>query len=207
MEDRWLHLTKRLHAIASSGLFFSESEFERERYQEIADIALEMLADLSNKPIEKISSLFPEFALGYATPKIDVRAAIIRDNKILLVREKLDGLWTLPGGYADVGLSAAENTAKEVKEEAAIDVVPEQLLGVFHKSRHEYDEDIRDFYKFYFYCRELSDQEPGTGSETSDVGFFTPTELPPLSTGRSIKKHIMLAFDYLEGKHQQTVFD
>jgi len=207
MEDRWLHLTKRLHAIASTGIFFSTSEFDRERFEELKEIANEMLSDLASKPLKSVTDLFPEFGKSYATPLIDVRAAVIRDEKILLVKEKLDGLWTLPGGFADVGLSAAENAVKEVHEEAGIDVSTEHLLGVFHKSKHEYTQDIRDFYKFYFLCSELSDKEPEVGPETTDVGFFKIDQLPPLSEGRSIEKHIRLAFDYQSGNAPATVFD
>lgn len=207
MEDQWLAFAKRLHAIASTGLHFGESDFDKERYVEVADIANRMLADLGNKPISQLPELFEDFASGYATPKIDVRAAIIRESQILLVREKLDGLWTLPGGYADVGLSAAENAIKEVREESGLEVSVERLIGVFHKARHEYTSDIRDFYKFYFLCSEANHAEPSTGPETTDVGFFSLDDLPPLSAGRSIKKHIALAFHCLEDPTTPTLFD
>ncbi|MBO6566434.1 MAG: NUDIX hydrolase, partial [Pseudomonadales bacterium] len=190
MEDEWLSRAKRLHAIASTGMHFTESEFDRERYEDVARIATQMLADLGNKPIEQLRDLFPGFGASYATPMVDVRGAIIRDDRILLVREKLDGLWTLPGGYADVGLSAGENTIKEVREESGLDVTIHRLIGVFHKAKHGYRQDPRDFYKFYFLCQEESAQEPAIGPETTDVDFFSPSALPPLSLGRSIQEHI-----------------
>ena len=109
MESDWLRWAKRLQAIASTGLHFGAGEFDRERYREIADIAHEMLAALGKQPIERIEGLISDFAKGYATPKVDVRGAVIEDGQVLLVREKSDGLWTLPGGYADVGISASEN--------------------------------------------------------------------------------------------------
>ena len=207
MEDRWLGLAKRLHAIASTGLHFGESEFDRERYQEVADIANQMLADLGNHPIEKLPELFPDFGTGYATPRIDVRAAILRDSKVLLVREKLDGLWTLPGGYADVGLSAAENVVKEVREESCLTVTVDRLIGVFHKAKHEYTLDARDFYKFYFLCRDDGLEDPAIGPETTDVGFFALDALPPLSAGRSISKHIAMAFEAAADPAFETRFD
>lgn len=114
MEPQWLTYGKRLQAIASSGLHFARDQFDRERYEEIASIANEMLADLGGVPIERIEGLVSDFAKGYATPKVDVRGAIVEENKVLLVREKSDGLWALPGGFADVGLSAAQNIAKEL---------------------------------------------------------------------------------------------
>lgn len=207
MEDSWLRLAKRLHAIASTGLFFGESDFDKERYEEVGNIARQMQADLAVKPIKQLPELFPDYSDGYATPKVDVRAAIIRDETILLVKEKFDGLWTLPGGYADVGLSAAENVIKEVSEEAGLNVLASRLIGVFHKAKHEYRPDVRDFYKFYFLCEEAGDLEPSIGLETSEVGFFSANNLPPLSTGRSIEKHILMAFDFHQSPDKPAVFD
>ena len=112
MENRWLAQAKRLQALASTGLHYAKEEFDRERYREIAGIANAMLADLGNVPITRIEGLVSEFAQGYATPKVDVRGALIEGGKILLVQEKTDGRWALPGGFADVGRSAAENVAK-----------------------------------------------------------------------------------------------
>lgn len=207
MENQWLSMAKRLHAIASTGINFGESPFDVERYEEIADIARQMLSDLGQQPIERINDLFPDFAKGYATPKVDVRGAVVRDNTILLVQEKLDGLWTLPGGYADVGLSAAENVEKEVREESCMEVIANRLIGVFHKAKHEYTQDPRDFYKFYFLCTEQFKQTPAIGPETLDVGFFKQENLPPLSEGRTIEKHIRLAFDCHRNPGQLPVFD
>lgn len=206
-EDSWLTIAKRLQAIASTGLHFGESEFDRERYQEVHDIASQMLADLGQVPIETIHGLIPNPGLGYETPKVDVRGAVFRGDKILLVKEKLDGLWTLPGGYADVSISAGDNIVKEISEEACIDVMPDQLYAVIHKAKHEYDQDIRDFYKFYFLCQQLDDAEPRSGAETSEVGFFALNDLPPLSTGRVIEKHIHLAETYRQNPGQLPYFD
>lgn len=207
MENNWLTRTKRLHALASTGTFFGESDFDRERYEEIAAIAEAMLADLTDTPIEKLKSQFPDFGDGYATPKIDVRAAVIRDDSILMVKEKLDGLWTLPGGYADVGYSAAENASKEVFEEAGLKVTATKLYAVFHKSKHAYKPDVRDFYKFYFICEEAETLDPTAGMETLDAAFFPRHELPPLSEGRSITPHIELAFDHLENPGLPAAYD
>lgn len=207
MEDQWLAWAKRLQAISSSGLHFGESDFDKERYEEIATIANDMLAMIGKVPIERIESLVPDFAEGYATPKVDVRGAIIRDGKILLVREKLDRRWTMPGGYADVGISAAENVEKEVMEEANIPVSASKLFGLFHKARHEYDADARDFYKLYFLCEPLDDTEPSPGMEVLDAAFFPPGDLPTLSTGRVIEKHIHLAFEYAGQPDKIVTFD
>ena len=100
--------------------YFSKDDFDRERYREVATIAQSMLASLGNIPIKRIEGLLSDFAKGHATPKIDVRGAVVEDGKVLLVREKSDCLWTLPGGFADIGLSATKNVIKEMWEEASI---------------------------------------------------------------------------------------
>ena len=208
MEDQWLTFAKRLQAIASSGLHFSKDPYDLERYEEVAAIANEILANLGGTSVSRIQSLVSEFSKGYATPKVDVRGAIVRGEKVLLVREGTDGLWTLPGGYADVGLSPQENIVKEVREETGLRVGVVGMYAVRHKAKHEYDPDVRDFYKMFFICQELDDLEPqASGLETIDVGFFGLDELPPLSTGRVIEKDIVAAIEYLMKDGQAALCD
>lgn len=197
MEDQWLRLAKRLQAIGSTGLFFAQDPHDKERYEEVAEIANQMLSMLGDTSVSRIRSLVSDFAKGYATPKVDVRGAVIRDDKVLMVREGTDGLWTLPGGYADVGLSPQENIVKEIWEEAGLRVDVTGLYAVRHKAKHEYDADARDFYKLFFACRPLDDVEPRpSGLETTEVSYFRIDELPPLSRGRVIEEDIAAAFDY-----------
>ena len=148
-----------------------------------------------------------DFAKGYATPRIDVRGAVIQNDQILLVQEKADGLWSLPGGYADVGLSAAENVAKEISEEANIQVGVRSLYSVRHKAQHAYSEDARDFYKFFFLCEQTDDADPTPGLETDNVGFFTLNELPALSRGRVIPEDITAAFHASRQAAPPALFD
>jgi ADP-ribose pyrophosphatase YjhB (NUDIX family) len=208
VESPWLTWAKRLHALASTGLHFGGSEFDKERYQEVADIAKAMLADLSDLPIERLSQLMGELGAGYVTPQVDVRGAVFREGEILLVKEKSDGRWTLPGGYADVGLSAAENVRKEIFEEASIDVRVQRLIAVRHKAKHGYRPDIRDFYKFFFLC-EATDQAsaPAPGFETADARYFQPDLLPELSTGRVIEEDLHLAWSFARDATLPTQFD
>ena len=215
MQELWLDIARRLRAIASTGQHFAASEYDRERYDEIHDIALQMLSQLGDVPVETIVSLIPESGTGYETPRVDVRGAVFRDDKILLVREKLDGLWTLPGGYADVGLSPAENTEKEVLEEANLNVKATKLIAVVHKAKHAYKPDVSDFYKFYFLCEQQPTNageptifsEPKAGMETMDATFFNLDELPPLSEGRTIEKHIRMAYLHAKDSSLPTEFD
>jgi ADP-ribose pyrophosphatase YjhB (NUDIX family) len=166
-----------------------------------------MLASLGNVPIGRIEGLVADFAQGYATPKVDVRGAVIENDRVLLVKEAVDGLWTLPGGYADVGISPSENVVKEIWEEASIRVSATGLYGIRHKAKHEYDPDTRDLYKLFFVCEKLDDREPAPGVETSAVGFFGLDSLPPLSRGRVIEKDIAAAFAFRRDASKLALFD
>ena len=195
MEDRWLAWAKRLHAIASTGLHYAQGPFDRERYAEAAEIASAMLAALADVPPCRILELVPDLARSYATPLVEVRAAIVEHGtRILLVREASDGLWTLPGGFADVGRSPRENVVKEVFEEASIRVDARMLYAVRYKARHRYDADLRDFYKLFFLCERLDDAVPRPGAETTDAAFFAEDAIPPLSTGRTLPEDVAAAF-------------
>ncbi len=207
MEDRWLSWAKRLHAIASTGLHFGAADYDKERYAEIGAIAGDMLAMLGEVPLTRISELVPDFAQGYATPKIDVRGAVFSGERVLLVRERADGLWTLPGGYADVGLSAAENVEKEISEEANLTVKARQLYAVRHKSKHAYQPDVRDFYKFFFLCEQIDDELPVAGAECLDAGYFALDDLPDLSSGRVIRADTESAYSYRADPLRLTAFD
>lgn len=203
----WLQWAKRLHAIASTGLFFGKEAFDKERYQQVADIASAMLGALGDVPIERISELFPDHAQGYATPKVDVRGALIRGDQVLLVKEKSDGLWALPGGYADVGLSAAQNVVKEIQEEATLAVRAVKLFAVRHKAKHAYQQDARDFYKFFFLVEEAGAQAPCAGYEVEAAKFFPAEQLPDLSTGRTLAADIQAAFACKRATAFETLFD
>lgn len=207
LEPIWLSFAKRLHAIASTGEHFTAHVYDRERYSEIGAIASQMLASLAHTPVERIPELFPSYAKGYATPQVDVRGAIFRDGKILLVQEASDGRWTLPGGYAEVGLSLTQNVIKEIQEEAGLDARVVRLLGIRHKAAHAYKPDIRDFYKVFFLCECDQDAQPQSGVETTEAGFFSVDALPPLSTGRTIEKDILAAMDARQSSRFQVFFD
>lgn len=207
MEPQWLTYGKRLQAIASTGLHFARDQFDRERYEEIATIANEMLATLANVPIERIEGLVSDFARGYATPKVDVRGALVEEDAILLVREQNDGLWTLPGGFADVGLSPAQNVEKEFCEEAGLRVSARRLYGVRHKASSGYSPDVRDFYKMFFLCDRPDRIDARPGLETIEARFFPRSSLPPLSQGRTIESDIEAAFAFAADATRPALFD
>jgi ADP-ribose pyrophosphatase YjhB (NUDIX family) len=208
MESSWLTYAKRIQSIADTGMTFATDDFDKERYQEGADIGNKMLAELGNVPIERIENLLGDLGNGYATPKVDVRGAVVNNNKILLVREKTDGLWALPGGYADSGLSASQNVKKEISEEAQIEVTVTSLYAIKHKAQHDYAPDVREFYKLFFLCKQNDERVMATpGMEVSDVDFFSFSQLPPLSTGRVNLNDIETAFAASAGKLAKVLFD
>jgi len=207
MEDKWLAWAKQLQAISSTGLHFTQDAYDRDRYEKVAEIANAMLAAIGSVPIQRIESLVSDFAKGYATPRVDVRGAVVRGDKVLLVQEATDRLWTLPGGYADVGVSPAENVVKEIFEEASINVTARSLYSIRHKAKHDYDQDVRDFYKLFFLCEQVDDESPAPGLETIGVGFFGLEELPPLSTGRVIYSDIEAAVSSAGRRREPAAFD
>ncbi|QPH53135.1 NUDIX hydrolase [Pontivivens ytuae] len=206
METEWLNWSRRLAALAQTGLSFTRDPFDRERYEEMAGIAAHMLARLADLPVEQVAGLMaPE--PGYATPKVDVRGAIVVEDRILLVQEKSDGRWSLPGGYADVGLSASENVVKEIREEAGLEVRVDRLYAVRHKAKGPYDPDLRDFYKLFFLCEPVAGADVRAGFEVADARFFPPGDLPPLSTARVAVRDIEAAFASREGGPAGVLFD
>lgn len=209
LEDGWLSWAKKIHAIAGTGQHFAASDFDRERYDELSDIATAMLASLAQSPPEAIAGLFPDHGQGYSTPKVEVRGAVFEGDseRILLVQEKADGLWCLPGGFTEIGLSPSENIVKEIQEEAGINVVVEKLFALKHKARHDYRPDLRDFYKLFLMCNAPAGSTPAAGMETSDARFFDLSALPPLSEGRTINADIRLAFDHHKNPNTPCYID
>lgn len=206
MENEWLTLAKRLQASALTGLSYAKGQYDIERYEEIRDVAEAMLAKLFSAPRDKIADLAPG-GKSYVTPINDVRGAVIENDKILLVREGVTGLWTLPGGFADVGLSPAENVVKEIAEEACITVVARQLYSVRHKAKGPFNPDAREFYKFYFLCERVGNELPVAGPEVSDVGFFALDALPELCRDRIVKEDLERAFAFHRSPNQSALFD
>jgi ADP-ribose pyrophosphatase len=134
INEKWLQWAVELQCIAQAGLFYAKDQFDGERYERVREIAAEMISYKSEIPLSKVKDLFCS-ETGYQTPKLDSRAAIFKDDKILLVRER-NGTWSLPGGWVDVGLSVKENIIKEVKEESGLDVTADLVIAVQDRERH-----------------------------------------------------------------------
>ncbi len=205
-EPNWLTWAKRLAALAQDGLTYSDNEYEIDRYHQIRQIAAEMMAggfDLDSKSFVELFSR----EQGYATPKVDVRGAAFRDNKILLVREKLDGGWTLPGGWADPWQSPSEAVAREVFEEAGFQVRVVKLAAVYDRSKHPHLPPMPfHLYKLFFLC-EITGGQATESYETTGVEFFAEDNIPPLSISRTLPFQIARMFEHYRNPALPADFD
>jgi ADP-ribose pyrophosphatase YjhB (NUDIX family) len=201
----WLEMARKLQAVAQAGLEYSDNKYDIDRYEQIRSLSLDIMQHYSGM---NLKSLLNGFAgeKGYPTPKVDVRGVVFRDNTILLVKETIDGNWSVPGGWADIGLSPFENSAKEVFEESGLVVRPVKLLAVLDKNKHNHPPDLYHIYKIFVLCEETGGVLK-TGMETSEVGFFTPDNLPPLSTPRITVEEIEMMFDYKSNPQKQARCD
>lgn len=202
---QWLQWAKELQAIAQIGLTYSPGEFDQIRYKRLQEISAEIIAHQSFESFEKIKTLFAQEKY-YLTPKLDVRTAIIQDNKILLVREVSDGKWTMPGGFADVNESPSESAKKEVLEETGFVVEIEKLYAFIDKQKRNYPPQIPHTYKCFFLGK-IVGGKASTSVETSEVAFFAPDNLPELSAHRMQEAEIALAFAHYQQADLPTAFD
>lgn len=197
---------KRIQALAETGLEYNENSYDRERYTEIQEISLQILSRLTETPVKKISAIITD-KNGYKTPKTDVRAVVFNEkDEILLIQEKADNCWAMPGGWADVGYSPAEVAVKECFEEAGLKVETVKLLAVLDKQKQKMPPAFEYVYKIFLLCRKLNDNI-SVGTETSDVGWFDENNLPPLSTPRNTKEQIKMMFQFHRGEKPEPEFD
>ena len=204
-----LQISRELKAIAQNGLHYSGSNvYEAERYTRIQQIASELLTLASPTPVsnEALSSLEWVAEQGHCTPKVDVRGAVIQNDQILLVHEAVSGFWTLPGGWADLNLTAAENVEKEVWEESGYIVKAVHLIAVFDRDRHPHTPHADHIYKLFFLC-DLIGGEARASHETLGVGFFPRHQLPELCRSRVTPDQIELAFEVAANRSLPTAFD
>jgi ADP-ribose pyrophosphatase YjhB (NUDIX family) len=205
METKWLEWAQKLQAIAQNGLTYSEGVFDIERYKQLRAIATEIIATYANVEHSYVLDLFSR-EVGYATPKVDVRAAIFRDDTILLVKERSDGCWTLPGGWADVGESPSQVVVKEVYEESGYQAQATKLLAVYDRDKQGHPPSPFSVYKLFFHC-EIIGGSPSSSIETEAVEFFPEDALPELSIGRVTAAQITRLFQHYRQPDLPTDFD
>jgi ADP-ribose pyrophosphatase YjhB (NUDIX family) len=203
---RWLEWTRRLQSVAQAGLTHAGSPYDIERYREVRRVAAEIAAAGSDGDVDTILAFFAS-ERGYPTPKVDVRAAVIVHEQVLLVRERDDGGWALPGGWADVGESAAEAVVRETREEAGVEVRPEKVIAVYERERRGHPPHPEFSYKIFFACRASGVPTPTGGPETLGAAFFSHGALPPLSAARVTPQEIAVAFAHHREPGLPTEFD
>jgi ADP-ribose pyrophosphatase YjhB (NUDIX family) len=204
--EKWLQWAVELQAIAQSGLFYGKDKFDIERYERIRNISAEMISYKTAIPMHKVKDLFCN-DIGYQTPKIDTRAAIFKENKILLVHEA-NGTWSLPGGWCDVDLSVEENTIKEVKEEAGLDVKIKRVIAVQDREKHNLPIYAYKVCKIFMQC-DVIGGEFTSNIETTGFDYFGIDDLTKLSLAeeKNNKEQIEMCFKAMRSEHWEALFD
>ncbi len=203
---QWLEWARRLQAIAQIGLTYCKDPYDRQRYEGIQRLAAEITAKSAGLPdATPLVELFKQ-EVGYATPKIDIRTAVFDRDRILLVREREDGLWTLPGGWADIGDSPSSAAVREVKEESGYDIVVRKLAAVYDRDKHGHPPLQFHVYKLFF-LGELCGGKAEQSLETSDVGFFAEDQFPPLSLTRVTPAQLQHMFGHHRNPAWPTSYD
>ncbi|QDP39686.1 NUDIX hydrolase [Radiobacillus deserti] len=205
MEQKWLKWAKEIQALAQAGLAYSNNVYDSERYEQLRELSKEIMASYTSVSMEKLDELFTN-EVGYQTPKVDIRAFIVENGKLLLVQEKIDGKWALPGGWADVGLSPSEIAVKESVEEANIVVKPKRVLAIYDYLKHEHPPSPYHVYKIFILCERTGGDLKG-GLETHQVKFFSPDQLPELSVERNTKAQILQLWEDVSHNRQLTRLD
>jgi ADP-ribose pyrophosphatase YjhB (NUDIX family) len=205
MDYKWLEWAKKLQAIAQNGLTYTQNPFDVERYKSLQAITAEIMATYSQMEPSYVLNLFNQ-QVGYATPKVDVRGAVFRGDTLLFVKEREDGCWTLPGGWADVGDSPGEVAVREVYEESGYLTRAVKLLAIYDRDRQGHPPMAHYVYKLFFHC-ELLGGSPSSSIETEEVAFFGENEIPELSLGRVLPKHIKRLFQHYRQPDLPTDFD
>lgn len=202
---RWLEWAREIQALSQTGYHYAENDYNRERYHRLTEIAAEIINENTNLDQANLMAVF-QAQIGYATPKVDVRGAVFSGDKLLLVRERQDNGWTMPGGWADVGDVPSQAAEREVLEEAGFRVKARRVVGVYDANRVGPLEIFHAF-KLVFLC-DLLDGVATPSNETSEVAFFGKGEIPAqLSGERTRPRHIQDAFNAWEHPDAATVFD
>lgn len=201
---KWMEWAREIFSLSQAGLTYSKNEFDLDRYKRLQEIAAEMIESQSELEKEAILKSFSMQA-GYSTPKIDVRGAVVKDGKILLIQERMDERWAMPGGWADLGDAPASVAEREVWEESGYRVKAQKVVAVLDANRIEPMEFFHAF-KIIFLCQLLGG-DPRISNETLAVDFFDPQHLPPLSVFRTNQDMIQEVFAHLQNPNRATAFD
>jgi len=196
--EPWIDWVRRLQAVSENGLAYATDHHDVARYEEVARLAGEVAGQGTG---------LDDHGAGHPTPKVDVRGALVRDGRVLLVREVADGGWTLPGGWADVGEPPSRSVEREFREESGVSVRAVKLFAVHDRDRHNFPPHAHHIIKLFFLCEETDEPRGETDHEVDAVGWYGLDELPPLSTGRTVRGQIELALAHAAQPDLPTAFD
>lgn len=203
--NKFLNWAIELQSLAQAGLTYGKDKYDIERYQRIRDISAEMIAEKADVSFEKAKELFCN-ETGYQTPKIDTRAAVFKEGKILLVHEE-NGTWSLPGGWCDVNMSVGDNTVKETFEEAGLTVKPVRLIAVQDRNRHNTPVYAYGITKIFMLCS-LIGGEFRANTETTESRYFSRDDIPEnLANEKNTKEQILMCFDAAADENFPVNFD
>ncbi|GIP32131.1 NUDIX hydrolase [Paenibacillus sp. J2TS4] len=205
MEHKWREWTQRLQSISEAGFAHAKDTFDRERFEQLALVRADIMKNCRDAGTERISTLFAGES-GGATPKVAVRGVVFKEGKLLLVKEIADGKWSLPGGWADIGLSPKEIAVKEIREESGFEVQPIRLLALLDKRLHDHPSAKFDEYILFILCEIIGGEAKG-GTETEQVEFFAEDQLPELSKSRNTVQQIRSLFQLLREPDKEVMFD
>lgn len=203
-ENKWVQWAVELQSLAQAGLTYGKDAFDLQRYQRIRDISAQMMSRMTEIPLDRVKDLFCGDR-GYQTPKLDTRAAIFEDGKILLVRER-DGRWSLPGGWVDMDISVGENVLKEVREEAGLTVTAEKVIAVQDRAKHNLPVYAYGVCKVFVQCAVVGGAFE-ENLETTESGYFSLEELPELAEEKNTKEQIALCFQAYHAENWKTLLD
>lgn len=203
-EKLWLNWAIELQSLAQAGMTYGKDIYDRERYERIREISAEIIAHKSEIPVETVKDLFCN-ETGYQTPKLDTRAAIFKDDKILLVREN-NGKWSLPGGWVDVNVSVKENAIKEVKEESGLNVTADRIIAVQDRNKHNLPQYVYGVCKIFVLCSLVGGQFEAN-SETTGFDWFAMENLPQLAEEKNTPTQVQMCFDAYRNPGWQVQFD
>lgn len=192
---KWLSWVRTLQSVSQAGINYTENPFDRDRYEKVGEVAAQMAAAVSGLPALAVARAFAADS-GHPTPKVDVRGAVFRDGRVLLVRERSDGRWTLPGGWADPGEPPGAAVAREVREESGYAVSATRLVAVHDRDLHNHPPIAFAVYKLFFLCELEPVDTVEHDHEIESVDWFDPRRPPELSTGRVSAAQLALAARY-----------
>ena len=203
--EKWLKWAIEIQSLAQAGLAYTNNVYDIERYERLREISAEMISEKTDINLDKIKDLFCN-EIGYQTPKIDTRAVIFKDNKILLTHES-NGTWSLPGGWCDVLESVGSNTIKEVKEETGLDAQTVKIIAIQDRNKHNKPIYAYGVCKVFILCNVIGG-EFIENIETTEIKYFSLDEIPDnLAEEKTNKEQIEMCFNAMNNKNWQVQFD